>query len=59
LFISANHQGLTANWEEPGLHYSGKGGKPSNPLLMTWNASYEQLPDNPIRVNINGQIESP
>jgi len=26
-------------------------------IVMIWNTAYEQLPNNPIRVNTNGEIE--
>ncbi|KAL4226669.1 hypothetical protein ACF0H5_014649 [Mactra antiquata] len=48
------HLGLTVNWKEPGLHYSGQASKPSNGMLTTWRDEYENLPDNPSHLNIAG-----
>ncbi|KAL3884476.1 hypothetical protein ACJMK2_024615 [Sinanodonta woodiana] len=50
-----DHQGLTINWKEPGLHYSKSDDvtKP-DPLLLDWKSEYEDLPDNPVIVDVNG-----
>jgi len=47
---------LTANWMEPGLHYSKAVAKASNDLLMEWTLEYNNLPDVPVHVDINGKI---
>ncbi|KAL4228460.1 hypothetical protein ACF0H5_011507 [Mactra antiquata] len=51
-----NHQGLTTNWQEDGLHFTGAVGTMSNPLLTIWTFSYDMLPDKPVMLNNAGHI---
>ncbi|KAK3598028.1 hypothetical protein CHS0354_042395 [Potamilus streckersoni] len=58
----AGHLGLTVNWKESGLHYgpglSQESKNPSNNLVTTWRAGYENLPENPIRLDVYGNIDA-
>ena len=50
-----NMQGLTINWQEAGLHYSKKQTrKKADPLLLTWDPKWDELPDNPVKLNYGG-----
>ncbi|WAR15499.1 hypothetical protein MAR_005604 [Mya arenaria] len=51
------HKGLTTNWLEAGLHYSGNASKPSNELLKEWKSDYEHLPDQPKHLNLKGVVQ--
>ncbi|KAK3599749.1 hypothetical protein CHS0354_037230 [Potamilus streckersoni] len=48
------HQGLTINWKEPGLHYSKNDVIKPDPLLLDWKPEYEDLPEHPVIVDVNG-----
>lgn len=50
------HAGLSVNWQEKGLHYSGDEGGPTNKLLTEWKTEYEILPNNPVILDIKGKI---
>ncbi|KAL3884479.1 hypothetical protein ACJMK2_024617 [Sinanodonta woodiana] len=48
------HKGLTINWKEQGLHYS-KVKRSKDPLLVDWKLEYEDLPEHPVIVDVNGR----
>ncbi|KAK3599741.1 hypothetical protein CHS0354_037216 [Potamilus streckersoni] len=50
------HKGLTVNWKEHGLHYSENDSKRNqDPLLVIWNPEYEDLPEQPVIIDVNGR----
>ena len=51
--------GLTTNWKEAGLHYSGEASKCSNSLLTEWKPEYDYLPDKPVKIDIDGKARMP
>lgn len=50
--------GLAINWKEAGLHYveSQTNKKKSDPILTAWDPKFENLPDEPIHLNVNGRV---
>lgn len=55
-FYFLGHKGLTANWKEAGLHYTGDESTASNDLLIDWRPEYEFLPDEPVKLDIDGRL---
>ncbi|KAK3095592.1 hypothetical protein FSP39_016444, partial [Pinctada imbricata] len=54
-----NNQGITINWQESGLHYQKKQTlKKGDPLLTKWNSTYDNLPDNPVKLDYGGIVIS-
>ena len=56
--LCTGHKGLAINHREAGLHYTGKESKTNDPLLTQWRTEYEQLPDDPIRLDNSGHVVS-
>lgn len=54
------HRGLTFNWQEQGLHYSGKDKRTqkeeADNLLQEWTLELKDLPDVPVYVDNSGEI---
>ncbi|XP_060065010.1 uncharacterized protein LOC132545346 [Ylistrum balloti] len=50
--------GLTINWKEAGLHYakSQTVTKNTDPILTVWDKKFENLPDVPVHLNVNGVV---
>ncbi|XP_021359182.1 uncharacterized protein LOC110454129 [Mizuhopecten yessoensis] len=50
--------GLTINWKEAGLHYSKSQTVTENkdPILTAWDGKFDNLPDVPIHLNVNGKV---
>ncbi|KAL4227402.1 hypothetical protein ACF0H5_012845 [Mactra antiquata] len=54
-----NHQGLSTHWHEDGQNYVGVAGKNLTPLLKEWTLTYDMLPDNPVVLDIAGDVIQP
>ncbi|XP_033725273.1 uncharacterized protein LOC117315236, partial [Pecten maximus] len=50
--------GLTINWKESGLHYSKSQTvtKNKDPILTVWDKKFDNLPDVPVHLNVNGKV---
>ncbi|CAG2217197.1 unnamed protein product [Mytilus edulis] len=50
-----NKTGMTINWRENGLHFS-KAVEVAGPLVESWDERIENLPDEPVHLDVNGTI---
>lgn len=51
-------KGMSINWRENGLHYSGQARKKADPLVTEWIPGLDNLPDEPIHIDARGRVVS-